>query len=42
MGLRILADSAMKETPQKRMILASVLAACWQSPRESPMKSATS
>ena len=41
-GLRILAVSAMKWTPQKTMTSASVPAACWLSWRLSPTKSARS
>jgi hypothetical protein len=41
-GDRILAVSAMKWTPQKTIVSASVAAACRDSARESPTKSATS
>jgi len=36
------AVSAIKCTPQKMITSASVLAAAWESPRESPTKSAIS
>jgi hypothetical protein len=39
---KIFAVSAMKCTPQKTITSASVFAACWESPSESPVKSATS
>ena len=41
-GLRILADSAMKWTPQNTMMSASVREASTDSPRESPVTSARS
>ena len=41
-GERIDAVSAMKCTPQKAIVAASVRAACWESASESPTKSATS
>src|SRR5207245_11019317 len=41
-GDRILAVSAMKWTPQNTIVSASVSAACRESWRESPTKSATS
>ncbi len=41
-GFSILADSAMKSTPQNTMTLASVFEACTESPYESPRKSDTS
>ena len=41
-GERILAVSAMKWTPQKTIVLASVAAAWRERPSESPTKSATS
>ena len=41
-GERIEAVSAMKCTPQKTIVSASVAAACCERPSESPTKSATS
>ena len=41
-GERIDAVSAMKCTPQNAITSASVRAACWERPSESPTKSATS
>ncbi len=41
-GLRIFAVSPMKETPQKTIISASVAAAFFERPSESPTKSARS
>ncbi len=41
-GLIIAAVSAIKCTPQNKIVLWSVFAACLASPKESPTKSATS
>jgi len=41
-GLLIAAVSAIKVTPQNRIVFCSTFAACLERPRESPVKSATS
>ena len=41
-GLMIAAVSAINLTPQNRIVFCSTFAACFERPKESPVKSATS